>query len=176
VTLGLIFVAEVLVLTVWGLYTPGKIIPNEQALLVLGGTALLVALVSAATYRLLFRRLPGPGSLRTTTPSVATRANESGLPPQDPNAALRSASLWTAGTFAVLLGISVYFIGGTFTAMAQIVAGGISDSALFSLGTSIVGLSLAALASAYLLYRLDLGSGMIKRRVRAFEIGWRGQE
>jgi len=60
--------------------------------------------------------------------------------------------------------------------MAKMIAEGPSGSALFSLGTSIAGLSLAALASAYLLYRLDLGSGMIKRRVRAFEVGWRGQE
>jgi quinol-cytochrome oxidoreductase complex cytochrome b subunit len=176
VTLGLIFVAEVLVLTVWGLYTPGKIISNEQAVLVLGGTALLIALVSAGTYRLVFRRLPGAGSLRTPSPGVPARADETGPGRQDPNASLRSAGLWTAGTFVVLLGISVYFIGGSFAAMAQMMAGGPSASALFSLGTSIVGLSLTALASAYLLYRLDLGSGMIKRRVRAFEVGWRGQE
>ena len=176
VTLGIIFSAEVIVLTIWGLLTPGKIIPNEQAILVLGGTALLVALVSAATYRLLFRRLSGVGSLRTGGPSVPARAEGSGARPQDPVASLRSASLWTAGTFAVLLGISVYFIGGTFAAMAKMLAQGPSGSALFSLGTSVAGLSLAVLASAYLLYRLDLGSGMIKRRVRAFEIGWRGQE
>jgi quinol-cytochrome oxidoreductase complex cytochrome b subunit len=176
VTLGLIFVAEVLVLTVWGLLTPGKIIPNEQAVLVLGGTALLIALVSAGTYRLVFRRLPSSGSLQTPAPGAPARAEESWPRRQDPNASLRSAGLWTAGIFAVLLGISVYFIGGFFSAMAQMMAGGLSGSALLSLGTSTVGLSLAALASAYLLYRLDLGSGMIKRRVRAFEVGWRGQE
>jgi quinol-cytochrome oxidoreductase complex cytochrome b subunit len=175
VTLGLIFVAEVIVLTVWGLLTPGKIIPNEQSVLVLGGTALMVALVSAATYRLVFRRLPGVGSLPTASPSVPARAEGGGPRPKDPVASLRTASLWTAGTFAVLLGTSVYFIGGTFAAMAQMIAEGPSGSALFSLGTSIAGLSLAAVTSSYLLYRLDLGSGMIKRRVRAFEIGWRRQ-
>ena len=59
VTLGAIFVAEVAVLSVWGLLTPGRIIPNEQAALVLGGTALLVILVSVAVYRILSPTLTG---------------------------------------------------------------------------------------------------------------------
>lgn len=176
VILGLIFVAEVSVLTVWGLLTPGKIIPNEQGVLVLGGTALIVALVSLGCYRLLFRRLSSAGSLSSASPRVQARADESRARLRDQNASLRSASLWTAGTFAVLLGASVYFIGGTFGSMAQLVAGGPSSGALLSLGTSLAGLSVIVLASAYLLYRMDLGSGMIKRRVRAFEIGWRDQE
>jgi quinol-cytochrome oxidoreductase complex cytochrome b subunit len=176
VTLGLIFVSEVVVLTIWGLVTPGKIIPNEQAVLVLGGTALLIALASAAFYKALFRRLSQIGSLPTASPSVPARAEGGSPRPQDPTGSLRSASLWTAGTFAVLLGASVYFIGGTFNAMALLVTEGPTGGALFSLGTSVAGLSVVVLASAYLLYRLDLGSGMIKRRVHAFEIGWRGQE
>ena len=176
VTLGIIFVSEVVILTVWGLVTPGKIIPNEQAVLVLGGTALLVSIASAAFYRALFRRLSQVGSLPTASPGVSARAEGSGRRPQDPTASLRSASLWTAGSFAVLLGISTYFIGGTFNGMAMLTAEGPSGGALLSLGTSLAGLSLMVLASAYLLYRLDLGSGMIKRRVRAFEIGWRGKE
>ena len=175
VTLGLIFSAEVIVLTVWGLLTPGKIIPNEQAVLVLGGTALLVALVSAGTYRLLFRRLSNAGSLASSSIGMPARANETVPVPPDQSASLKSASLWTAGSFVVLLGISTYFIGGTFNAMAVLMAQGPSAGVFFSLATSITGLSFVALASAYLLYRLDLGSGMIKRRVRAFEVGWREQ-
>jgi quinol-cytochrome oxidoreductase complex cytochrome b subunit len=176
VTLGLIFTGEVFVLTIWGLLTPGKIIPNEQAVLVLGGVALAIALVSAVTYKLLFRRLSSVGAIPTASPNVPARATESRPWSQDPVASLRSASLWTAGTFAVLLGTSAYFIGGCFNAMAQFMAEGPSGSELLSLGVSIAGLSLTVLASAYLLYRLDLGSGMIKRRVRSFEVGWRHQE
>ena len=135
----------------------------------------LIALVSLAAYRLLLRGMSRFGSLPTPA-SVPVRAEGSAPRPKDPAASLRSASLWTAGTFAALLGISAYFIGGTFGAMAQLMARGPSCSAFTLLGTSIAGLSLAVLASAYLLYRLDLGSGMIKRRVRAFEVGWRTQE
>ncbi len=175
VILGLIFASEVIVLTIWGLLTPGKIIPNEQAVLVLGGTALLVSLLSVVAYRLFLRGMSRFGSL-PTSPTIPVRAERSASRPNDPTASLRSASLWTAGTFVVLLGISVYFIGGTFDAMARLLAQGPSWAAFTLLGSSVAGLSLAALASAYLLYRLDLGSGMIKRRVRAFEIGWRSQE
>ncbi len=175
VTLGLIFSAEVIVLTVWGLLTPGKIIPNEQAVLVLGGTALLVALVSAGTYRLIFRRLPTTG-LATSSGGILARADGTGPRPQSPAASLMSASLWTAGSFVVLVGMSAYFIGGTFNAMALVMAQGPSSGAFLLLATSVGGLSLVTLASAYLLYRLDLGSGMIKRRVHAFEIGWRELE
>ncbi len=51
VTLGLIFIAELVVLTVWGYLTPGLGIPNYDALIVTGGTALSVALMVAMTYR-----------------------------------------------------------------------------------------------------------------------------
>jgi len=169
VTLGAVFVAEVLVLTVWGLVTPGKIISNEQAALVLGGTALLVALVSAAMYRLLFRRLTGAATFRALSPGLPARSNETGTFP-------RSASLWTAVTFVVLLGTGVYFISRTFGSMAELIAGNLARGEITSFVTSIAGLALVALASAYFLYRLDLGSGMIKRRVRAFELGWRGSD
>lgn len=55
VTLGAIFVAEVAALSVWGKLTPGKVIPNEQGALVLGGIGLLVTLGSVAFYKLLGR-------------------------------------------------------------------------------------------------------------------------
>ena len=177
VTLGAIFVAEVLVLTVWGLETPGKIIPNEQAVLVLGGTALLVALFSAGTYRMVFRRLPKTGSIGTGSPSVTVRAAgaaRAGDPAM--TSALKKAGLWTSGIFVLLLGAGVFCISGAFSAMAKVIEGGLSAGALVSFGESMAGLALVALASSYLLYRLDLGSGMIRRKVRAFEVGWRWKE
>ena len=51
VTLGMIFVAELTVLAVWGLVTPGQIIPSSVASLVLGGTALAVIGASYLGYR-----------------------------------------------------------------------------------------------------------------------------
>ncbi len=91
-------------------------------------------------------------------------------------ASLRSASLWQSAMFAAVLSLSVYFMAGTFNAMAQLVSLGATSAVLANLTVSLIGLGVAALASAFLLYRLELGTGMLKRRVRAFEIGWRGQE
>jgi ubiquinol-cytochrome c reductase cytochrome b subunit len=50
VTLGAIFVAELIVLAAWGLVTPGQIIPNLTAVELLGGTALVVTLAIAGVY------------------------------------------------------------------------------------------------------------------------------
>jgi quinol-cytochrome oxidoreductase complex cytochrome b subunit len=182
VTLGLIFVAEVVVLTVWGLLTPGRIIQTEQAILVLGGTALVVALASAAEYRVVFPRLAHRGPAGSTTFSIATGSSTNTGQAQDTlssssssSTTIRSASLWQSGMFSLSLGVSVYFIAGTFNAMGKLMQVGASSGTLFDLVTSLSGVVLAALASAFLLYRLELGTGMIKRRVRAFEIGWRGR-
>ncbi len=50
-TLGIIMVAEVLALTVWGYLTPGQIIPDAQAVIVNGGIAVAVAAVSLLIFR-----------------------------------------------------------------------------------------------------------------------------
>lgn len=34
-------------------------------------------------------------------------------------------------------------------------------------------ISVAVAGTAYLVYRLDLSTGAVKRRVRAFEVGWK---
>jgi len=167
VTLGLIFVAEVGVLTVWGRLTPGQIITNEQAVLVLGGTALLVTLGSVLAYRLVFggisrisRASPPSGGPLANTPSVQTM--------------LPSASLWTAGSFVGLLVLGTFGIGGAFGALANVLAAGaISTTVLTSLGASLALIAVTVVGTAYLLYRLDLSTGAIKRRVRAFEVGWK---
>ena len=51
-TIGLILIAELLVLTVWGYLTPGQIIPDSQAILVNGGVAIAVAAVSLFMFRM----------------------------------------------------------------------------------------------------------------------------
>jgi quinol-cytochrome oxidoreductase complex cytochrome b subunit len=51
VTIGVIVVAELVVLTVWGYMTPGQVIPDSQAILATGGTALVIAILSFAVYR-----------------------------------------------------------------------------------------------------------------------------
>jgi hypothetical protein len=48
-----------------------------------------------------------------------------------------------------------------------------STSLLDSLGASLALISVAVAGTAYLVYRLDLSTGSIKRRVRALEVGWK---
>jgi len=51
--------------------------------------------------------------------------------------------------------------------------GGPSPWSLGNFAVSAATLSLIILGTVDLLYRLDLGTGAIKRRVRVFELGWR---
>jgi quinol-cytochrome oxidoreductase complex cytochrome b subunit len=166
VTVGLIFVAEVAVLTVWGRLTPGQIIPTEQGVLVLGGTAIIVAFVSAGAYKLIFRKMPVG-----TNPSGAQPPAAGGAPYA--TRSFNTASLWTASSFVCLLVLGTFGISGAITGAGQLIMQGSSLSLLWSLALSLLGLSVAVAGTVYLLYRLDLGTGMIKRRVRALEVGWR---
>ena len=44
---------------------------------------------------------------------------------------------------------------------------------LYSLGASLALISVAVAGTAYLVYRLDLSTGAIRRRIRVFEVGWK---
>jgi hypothetical protein len=48
-----------------------------------------------------------------------------------------------------------------------------SAALLDSLGASLGLISVAVAGAAYLVYRLDLSTGTVKRRIRAFEVGWK---
>lgn len=162
VTLGAIFVAEVAVLAVWGYLTPGQVIPDETAVLVLGGTALLVTLGSVVAYKAVFGSLgwwAKKGPEATTTAAISPKTATS-----------KSAAMWTSGIFVCLLAAGAFFIGELINGVIALRLGA---SALQPLAISLVGLSLTVLGTTFLLYRLDLGSGSIRRRVRAFEVGWK---
>ena len=157
VTLGLILVAEIGVLTIWGSLTPGRAIPDEQAALVLGGTALAVVIITLMSYRLLFRRITG--RLRNgTTPSEPTE---------------RRPGMWVAAALIFLLGFGTLATGSVIGAFAALVEGGATTWVLPDLIISAALLAVAAFAMMFLLYRLDLGSGTIRRHVKALEVGWR---
>jgi quinol-cytochrome oxidoreductase complex cytochrome b subunit len=160
VILGLVFVAEVIVLTIWGRSTPGQVIPNIQAFLVLGGTATLVSLISFTAYKLLPKRVASAEQVGTASLS---------RPQSDQT---HSASAWASGIFAAVLSVGALSIGGSVNSITVMVALGVNETGLISLSLSLVGLALAVIGSSYLLYRLDLGRGRIKRRVKAFEVGW----
>lgn len=156
VTLGAVFIAEIAVLTAWGLLTPGEVIPNEQAAVVLGGTALAAALVSLVSYRLVL------GGLKGTHPPQEAAS----LP------AVRSAAGWTSAAFVFLLVFGSLAIGGVLNSLVSVLLGGISIVSVGSLLLSLGSLGLAAGGTIALLYRLDLGIGAVRRRVRFLEKGW----
>jgi quinol-cytochrome oxidoreductase complex cytochrome b subunit len=159
-TLGLVFSAEVIVLTVWGRLTPGQVIPNEQAILVLGGTALLVSSISLAAYKYLPLHPSSGVKAEPTSPQTSGAGHN------------HSASAWTSGIFVAVLGLGALSIGDSINSIVVMTTSGISGQGLAALSFSLVGLALAVVGSSFLLYRLDLGQGRIKRRVKAFEVGW----
>jgi quinol-cytochrome oxidoreductase complex cytochrome b subunit len=50
-TIGIIVVAELILLTVWGFFTPGQVIPDAEALKITGTVALAIALISAFVFK-----------------------------------------------------------------------------------------------------------------------------
>ncbi len=164
VTLGVVFVAEVVALTVWGYLTPGQIISNEQAALVLGGIALLTALGTVSTYKLLFR-----GLKKANVVDAAIQLRGASPPPTQ---AQKSSSVWTSGSFVALTLVGTLSIADLFNSVASVVADGATANSILSLAVAAAGIAAAAIGTSYLLYRLDLPNGRIKRRVRSFEVGW----
>ena len=155
VTLGLIFVGELVTLSYWGNVTPGETIPTEQAALVIGGTALLIALGSMLVYRLLYSR--AKGHLQTVSAARLPRSEmRSGL------------------AFTILVAVGAIAIGTLLNSIVSVALGGFSTASVGSLVASTAALSLDVLGSVYLIYRLDLRTGGIRRRVKALEVGWRG--
>jgi quinol-cytochrome oxidoreductase complex cytochrome b subunit len=154
VTLGAIFVAEIVTLAYWGLVTPGQIIPAEIAALVLGGIALLVAAGSLVLYKLL---------------SIRTKKD---LPVVNKTSSLRTTEIFSGLAFTFVAASGALGLGGAFDAVTKIIMNGVSLGLLEYLGLSVGGLVVVVLATMYLIYRSDLRTGSIRRRIRAFEIGW----
>jgi ubiquinol-cytochrome c reductase cytochrome b subunit len=157
-SLGAVFVAELVTLTYWGLVTPGQVISNEQAALVLGGIAGAVVGGTFLLHDLLYRRAKSKLLIRA------------------PSSSLRSAQAWTCLAFVVLVGLGAMTIGGSLEATVRIILTGVSVTNIETLLISILGLGAVVLGTIFLLYRLDLGTGLIKKRVRLFEIGWEKDE
>jgi quinol-cytochrome oxidoreductase complex cytochrome b subunit len=158
ISFGAIFVVELIALTYWGLVTPGQIISNEQAALVLGGIALAVVSGTFLLHSLLYR------------------GTKSKLLTGNPSATLRSAQVWTCASFVLLVGLGAMTIGGSLDAAVRIILTGLTISNFEAFVVSILGLGAVVLGTIFLLYRLDLGTGSIKKRIRLFEIGWENDE
>jgi quinol-cytochrome oxidoreductase complex cytochrome b subunit len=149
VTLGLIFVGELIVLAYWGLLTPGQVIPSVQAVAVLGGTALLIALTSFVLYRLAQKKELGNA--------------QSGKSP------LSGRLLVTFG-FVGVLALGSLGIGTSLNSIVEMALNGLNFARGVSLGFSLSLIGSAVFASMYLLYWLGVEEGSLKRRIHLFEL------
>ena len=82
--------------------------------------------------------------------------------------------MWVAGARVFLLGLGTLATGSVIGALAALAQKGITGWSLVDLVVSGAVLVLAGFATILLLYRLDLGSGAVRRRVKALEVGWKG--
>ena len=120
----------------------------------IGGTALLIALGSIAVYRVLYSK--AKGRLMTVPAAKLPRTEaRSGL------------------AFTALVGMGAVSIGTLLNSVVGISLGDSSATTVALLISSFIALALTALASVYMIYRLDLRTGGIRRRVKALEVGWR---
>ena len=72
-----------------------------------------------------------------------------------------------------VLGLGAFSIGGLINSVVVMGTFGVSELELVALAFSVAALAVSVLGACFLLYRLDLGRGRIKRRVKMFEMGWR---
>ena len=82
-TIGAIIVVEFVTLTVWGYLTPGQIIPNLQAVLLLGGLAVATIVVMWLVYRA--RQVTG-----TISPTISEPKEPTAPPPNTAQTAAKS--------------------------------------------------------------------------------------
>jgi len=71
-TIGAILIVELITLSIWGYLTPGQIIPNYQAVLVLGVLAAVTAVVIGSVYRLIGKRKVANLQVPSTVHSQST--------------------------------------------------------------------------------------------------------
>lgn len=128
ITVGLIMIGELLAMTVWGYLTPGQVIPDAQAVELIGVVALVVAGLSALAFRAHGRGLAGG---RTT---IAVRAISLPFTNWGVTAVFavpliigsvclaNLVSILSSGTFSsVMIGANFIVVLGSFYAMAWMV-------------------------------------------------------
>jgi quinol-cytochrome oxidoreductase complex cytochrome b subunit len=137
VTVGMIFIGELLVLAYWGFVTPGQVIPIEQAALVVSGTALGVALGAAGMFRW-FRRSHQRISYKQSLTA-------------------RSGHLSVAA-FVGVLALGALSVGNLFNAAIELLLSSFSLSTIETTLLSSIGLAIAILGSVRLTSRTQLVS------------------
>jgi quinol-cytochrome oxidoreductase complex cytochrome b subunit len=79
-TLGIILVVELIVLAVWGYFTPGQVIPDSDAIAIVGGTGVAIAFMSLLAYRVRDRRMLEPKATASTLPGTGALVSFMGTP------------------------------------------------------------------------------------------------
>ena len=148
VTLGLIFVGEIVVLAVWGLLTPGQIIPLGQALIVLGATAVIILVISFSG----FRFLAGP-------PQSGTPKSTKG----------KVEAFRTTAAFGTVVSVGALAIGASLSSIARIILNGADLTSLTTLAAGVTTLALTIIASLYIMYISDRGTGRLRIKIEFFE-------
>jgi len=149
VTLGLVFIGEIIMLALWGLMTPGQIIPLGQAVLVLGGTALVIGVISLLAFRLSARRPETVGSPKITGGKL-------------------NAFVMTAA-FAIVVSTGGLAIGSCLSSFVYIILNGEDLVSVATLGVALSALAVTIIASIFLLYISERTTGRLRRRLTLFE-------
>lgn len=127
----------------------------------------MITIGSVILYRLLYsatiRRKTGPPE--SVAPASSAKISQP---------ITNSASLWTAGSFAGVIAVATFSMGSAVNSLVSLALNGLGVGTIAMLSLSLAGVGLSVLMIAYLLYRLELNSGNLKRRVKMFEVGWRG--
>jgi quinol-cytochrome oxidoreductase complex cytochrome b subunit len=150
VTVGLVFIGELVVLAYWGLVTAGQIIPSDQAVEVLGGAALVITLISFLLFRLVQGRTPGKAD-------AAKRPALRRLP--------------VALSFAGVIALGSLGIGTSLNSIVEMALYGLSFPTEVRFGLSLSLIAIAVIAATYLLYWLGFKEGSLKRRIYLFDVG-----
>jgi hypothetical protein len=149
VTLGLIFIGEIIVLAYWGLKTPGQTIPLEEASLVLGGTAILIGSIVLGAFRFFTRGPKRTSSAKTTTHSLNT--------------------FGATAAFVIIVSFGALAIGTSLSSIVQIILNGADLISVTRLIMAMIGLACTIMASLTLLYMLDRRTGRLRTKIAFFE-------
>jgi ubiquinol-cytochrome c reductase cytochrome b subunit len=141
VTIGAILVFEFITLTIWGYLTPGQVIPDWQAIVVLGGVALVTAAALGAVYR--FRRKPTsmttPPSLPASkSPSVPTKIVAKA---KSVDEGLRQAGKAMFSRFTAVFVLFLAIASISLASLVNMLPNVTSSAALFGLAVAAFGVS-----------------------------------
>ena len=92
-----------------------------------------------------------------------------------PSSLIPKTEAWTGVAFTVLVGAGALAIGSTLNQIVSLTVGGPTFSGIGGLAGSLFAMGLVVLATAFLIYRLDLRTGTVKRRVAFLEVGWKNE-